>query len=353
MPGLVTEALLGEAANTVSSSFTDAISNFRNIEDPTGLGQSEYNFTSRVFPEDLGNDLYGHYMIININVPVNASGQIRSSYLNVTGPTRSVFTTTSAGQNEYSKVDNLRFNSSATGIRGASPDFQSRELYALKRGTRRIKESIALYMPTPLVFTHHNQYEEISMTSIMGQVGKLGAMFVGAAAQGAIAAFTAAARRRITASRGLFDAAGKALGTASALAGYPINPRIEVLFSTTAQRQFVFEILMAPRNENESRAIKGIIETLRFHSAPEIASLLGVVPTFVPPAEFDLTFYKHGKENTHIPRINTCVMERVEVDYAPTGVYSTFRNGHPVAVRLSMAFRELEIIHKQRVVQGF
>jgi hypothetical protein len=47
------------------------------------------------------------------------------------------------------------------------------------------------------------------------------------------------------------------------------------------------------------------------------------------------------------------VLERVEVDYAPTGTYATFRNGHPVAVRLSLGFRELEPVHKQRVLQGF
>ena len=40
-----------------------------NIDDST-LGQSEYDFRYRVFPADLANDYVGHYMIININVPV-------------------------------------------------------------------------------------------------------------------------------------------------------------------------------------------------------------------------------------------------------------------------------------------
>jgi hypothetical protein len=109
---------------------------------------------------------------------------------------------------------------------------------------------------------------------------------------------------------------------------------------------------MAPKNENESLTIKNIIDTMRYHSAPEISNV-GIIPTFIAPAEFDITFYHKGKQNNNIPRINTCALEQIEVDYAPTGVYSTFSNGHAVAIRLSLAFRELEILHKQRVSQGF
>ena len=51
-----------------------------NIDDNT-LGQSEYDFRYRVFPSDLANDYVGHYMVININVPVFAKdGSARTSY---------------------------------------------------------------------------------------------------------------------------------------------------------------------------------------------------------------------------------------------------------------------------------
>jgi len=141
------------------------------------------------------------------------------------------------------------------------------------------------------------------------------------------------------------------VGGASKLLQAPINPMVEILFSNTTVRVFVMEFLMSPRNEEESKTIHSIIKTLRFHAAPEIGELSGV--TWIPPAEFDITFFNKGVENMNLLRINTCVLERVEVDYAPQGIYSTFRNGHPVAVRLSLAFRELEPVHKKRVLQGF
>lgn len=321
----------------------------RTVDDPNGFAQSEYDFTSRVFPEDLGSSQNGHYMVININVPVNADGDTRSSYNDVTGSTGSRYSS-SIMKNEFSKVDNLRFGNTEE-VFGAETNAVQRELYALRRGTRRIKESIALHMPTPVIYSSMNAYEEISMTSIAGQVGRLGASGLGTV----IGAFMGGPIGGLVGggiAGSVYDAIGNKIGQVSSMNGTPINPRVEVLFATTPQRQFSFEVLMAPKNQNESRAIKGIVESLRFHAAPELSSI-GIIPSYVPPAEFDVTFYMNGQENTNMPRINTCVMERIDVDYAPTGIYSSFSNGHPVAVRLSFAMREIEIVHKRRVLQGF
>jgi hypothetical protein len=96
-----------------------------------------------------------------------------------------------------------------------------------------------------------------------------------------------------------------------------------------------------------------IIKTLRFHSSAELNSVTQGL-TWIPPADFDITFFNKGVENIHLIRINTCILERVEVDYAPlSGIYSTFRNGYPVAARLSLGFREVEPLHKKRILQGF
>ena len=317
------------------------------------LDQSKYNFSQRVFPEDLGTQHSQHYMI-NVNVPVSSAGVDRSSYSNssgIGGTFRS-----SILNNEYSKVDNLRFNRNSNIVQGAGAAAEASERYAPTRSTRRIAESIALYIPAPMIYTGMNSYEEISLTSILGKVATLAAQ-PGARALGAFAGAASGSVRR--GQRGseiggnVVGAVGRTLGTAAALAGSPINPRIEVLFSNTIQRQFAFEFLLAPRSEKESLTIKEIIRTLRYHHAPEIETIAGIIPTFIPPAEFDITFYQNGTENLTIPRINTCVLERVEVDYTPTGIWSTFSNGYPVATRLSLAFREIEIVHKRRVIQGF
>lgn len=319
----------------------------------TDLAQSRYDFRYLVFPETLGMDDVGHYMVININVPT-------TGIPGGSGAPAGNFTNLFTSLNQVSKVDTLRFGTNRP-IGGNIRGNQNSAPFAIPRATTRIAESIALYMPTPLIFNTNNIYEEISLTALAGKVGigavtvAANALSLGLAAVGlsgsSVASGLAAAAPRV------LEGLGQTVGQASSIMQNPINPAVEILFSNTAQRQFTFELLMAPRNERESVALKSIIKTLRFHGAPEINTGAGGGYsgfTWIPPADFDITFFNKGVENMNILRINTCVLERIEVDYAPaSGIYSTFRNGHPVAVRLSLGFRELEPVHKQRVLQGF
>ena len=318
----------------------------RSVNDNT-LNQSEYDFTYRVFPNDLNNDDIGHYMVININVPVFALSSSLSGATARTSYGGTQFNQTLfQSNNQWSKVDALRFGN-AVDVGGLTPvlgmNALKTEMLSIPRFTRRIKESIAMFMPTPIVYNTTNEYQETSLTALAG------GLITGAAGATAARFFGADVGAGV---ENLLSSAGKGLGKLSSLAGYPINPRVEVMFSKTNLRQFVFEFLMAPRNAEESETMKAIIRTLRYHAAPELDSVTEGF-TWIPPAEFDITFYNRGKENTNIPRINTCVLDRIEVDYTPTGKYSTFSNGHPVAARLSLGMREIEVVHKRRVLQGF
>lgn len=305
----------------------EELSVFRGLTDTSGdLEQSKYDFTYRVFPGDLGEEDNDHYMIININVP--------STFGTLAG-------TINAGTNlgEFSKVDLLRFGSEGSILTG--------DQTALYRSTRRIAESIALYMPNGgLVYTEDNKYEEVSMTALAGSV----VSGVAAAGDAKLSALTLGIYNGNVLERAA-GAVGSVITTGSKLAGYPVNPMVEVLFATRPMREWMFEVLLAPRNEKESETVREIIRTMRLYSAPE---LTGLGFFLIPPAEFDITFYRAGKENEYLPRINTCVLKRFEVDYAPAeGKYSTFSTGAPVAVRMSMNFQEVEMLHKKRVAQGF
>lgn len=305
--------------------------------------QDKYDFTYRVFPEDLGTGYYGHYVVININVPTVAAG-----LGGPTAPPAGAFQSLFTPLEQNSKVDELRrFDNLFNPVTGAGINSSP---VALPRFTRRIAESIALFMPQPMVYNTHNVYEDISLSALAGRLSVSGLANLSAYLR-ARGAGTRAAQRRAAAVVGILGVAGTAYGAASKLLASPVNPSVEILFSNTLQRAFTFEFLMAPKNARESLAIKEIIKTLRFHGAPEINPVLPI--NWIAPAEFDITFFYKGQENVNIPRINTCVMERIEVDYAPSGVFSTFSNGHPVTVRLSMTFREVEPIHKKRVLQGF
>ena len=91
-----------------------------------------------------------------------------------------------------------------------------------------------------------------------------------------------------------------------------------------------------------------IIFQIRRFSAPFDGGLI-----LTTPAEVQINFYKHGNINPHIPKLKRCVINRVTVDYAPQGEWSTFRNGYPVAASMILDVTEMEIITRQAVQDGF
>ena len=316
------------------------------LPDDFTLDQNKYDFTRRVFPSDLEQaDTYnGHYMVININVQENS----RLNSINGGGNSQTIFT---RDRDQLSKTDALRYKIDKNFSVGEGNDVQTLEqtIGSRPRFTRRIVESIALYMPnSELTFTDLHHYDDVSLTKFAGSVAGGVAKFVGGLGVGRV--LGAAAGSQVG---GIVDSLGNLVGNVAQITGSPLNPKIEVIFSNTTQREFTFEFSFAPANEKESIALEQIVRTIRFHAAPELRS--GAIESFfyIPPSEFDVTFFYRGEENTKLPRLNTCVLTQVDVSYAPSGVYSTFHNGHPVTVRMMLRFRETEVVHKLRVLQGF
>jgi hypothetical protein len=278
---------------------------------------NQYKFQSLMFPSTVSSEQQGHYMVININVPV---------WANSPETPRTQFTEKLKRGGIASTLDTLRFGDGDP----AYPDAQQKEIAALPRFTRRLEKAIALYMPNgALNYVSQHMFNDIKLTGVAA--GIIGGLFN---------------------IEGGYQLGGGASGGLPQLGGMPINPRVEVLYSNTNLREFQFEFFLAPETEEESRNMKNIIDALRYYSAPELSKYTKGF-TFVPPAEFDIKFYKNGIENTHIPRINTCVLEAIEVDYTPGGEWVTFSNGHPVYCRLNLRFKELEIVHKLRIRQGY
>jgi hypothetical protein len=130
---------------------------------------------------------------------------------------------------------------------------------------------------------------------------------------------------------------------------------MEVVYSSPEFRTFRFDFMFYPRSEKEALAVQDIISRFRFHQAPEVNTKFGNGYFMVPPSEFDISFFYNGKVNPNIPKISTCVMESMDVDYAPNG-FSAYeipsenaqlgRTGMPVAIRMSLQFKETEIMTK-------
>ena len=238
--------------------------------------------------------------------------------------------------------------------------------FSVTKKTELTTDSIALYMPDTLNYVYSQGYSDLSPgNSMVGQTIAAGASSADAFNNttgtfdailnggGQLAKSLTAAAASIAATAKLGN-----VGTLGAFAatGVVLNPMMELLYTGQSQfRTFQFDFFFYPRDERESLEVQKIIQRLRFHQAPEISGSLGQ-GFLIPPSEFDIRFYYNGAQNPNIPAIGTCVLDNININYAPNGFSAyevpeeTFpslgRTGMPVAIQLTLAFKEVSYLTK-------
>jgi hypothetical protein len=233
------------------------------------------------------------------------------------------------------------------------------------RKIKRIKETVALYLPDSLTFDYNQGYSDVGMYA-----DKVGLGAVAASAVKEMSAYTSyqnsAEMIAKIAGKNLSPFISRALGSvggagkvvASTLLGGVENPMLELLYTQPEFRSFRFDFMFYPRSVAESEEVHRIINCFKFHSSPEIKP--GSAGFFlVPPSVFNIEFYYNGEINPNLPTISDCVCTSVSVDYAPSGSgWSAYEipgpsvkptvggNGAPFSIRLSLAFKETIILTK-------
>lgn len=234
----------------------------------------------------------------------------------------------------------------------------------LTRKTRRAAASIALYMPDTVNQTIVNDYDQVSMTQALGNAGLV--MQAGGSLLKGVK--EAVLSENVNLGQTLGSAGGSEVAGAFAektgafgsgitdvllfSAGYAQNPQVELLFKTIQNREFLFDFKFVPKNRSEADEIIKIIQAFRFFAAPEIPTN-GNGRYFVPPSEFDITFMLGGNRNPNLPRLASCVLQGIDVNYGSAGQWTAFADGMPVEISMQLRFKEVEIMHKELVKQGF
>jgi|TARA_R110002167_G_scaffold75503_1_gene210623 hypothetical protein len=247
--------------------------------------------------------------------------------------------------------------------------------------TTRTKESIALYMPDTLMYNHTQTYSSISMgKGLMGglfaagrsaveafnKADKGGAGLTGKMAAGGTAfADNLASGGLVAGMTAIGNKASPGMGTGLTigLLGQIQNPMLEMAYSSPNFRKFQFDFFFYPRDESEALEVQNILDRFKYHQAPEMGGFRAggenrnQGATMRPPSEFDIKFYYGAAENPNIPELATgCVLETIDVNYAPNGaqfyevpgenIAHRGRTGMPVGVQLTLNFSETSILTK-------
>ena len=228
-----------------------------------------------------------------------------------------------------------------------------------KLSNNNIKEAptVCLFIPGggengPLTWQTVHEYDDVKLTKLgTGAIGAITRMIPGGDLAAAVAN----------------KAGGAILGAARVMGQGTINPKVDVLYGNTELRQFQFNFFMAPQSEQEKDNMLTIVKLLRKYSSPEITlgNASGQTLTsglwFVPPAEFIVTFHtilntgsgSYAAENVNLPKIARCVLTRVDVDFVQQGEFSTFKDGAPTNLMLTLVFREMRVISQADIENGY
>jgi hypothetical protein len=126
--------------------------------------------------------------------------------------------------------------------------------------------------------------------------------------------------------------------------GVAINPHTAVLFDNVNFREFGFSYKFIARNEQESEAIKGIINTFEKAMHPSVGFGGGVF--FEYPEEFDIEF--SSKIKRHLFNVNRSVLKSISVNYNGENIPIFFEEtGAPVSIEVSLQFQETKILTKE------
>ena len=302
------------------------------------LARNPFAGETVIYPEDLGSNDQGHYVQFYINEQSNA---------NVNFQGKSPSYAPNGAQ--------LRGGTSTASIKRAP--------------TKRLSSSICMYMPATVGASQNSKYGEVE---------------IGAAVATALAAYKGyqdgtgffGTMESVYKCKGcdkrkpMKEAGKKALDVAAPGAkaaidiarGKVTNNRMEMVFEGVDRRSFSFSFKMMPKSESEAIAVDKIVNMFRFYMAPSFEGSATQSRTFIVPATFDIEYYYNpGKQNKFLNRISTCVLESCNVTYGgertqffrPTagGVHGD--GAPPVETSIELSFKELEVITREKIAEGF
>jgi len=223
------------------------------------------------------------------------------------------------------------------------------------RPQKRLQAAIALYVPNQLSVRYSAGWSEeetfgfaAAAAAVQGGVeigralmGDANAKRSGGTTLDLVQSLSTATLLRNGGSLGLPT---EAMGIAAGLA---VNPKKEQAFKNVDFRTFTFEYLFAPKSESESKNVLDIIQAFKYHMHPEFKSADNFL--YIYPSEFDITYYKGALENLAIHRHTSCVLTEFNVNYTPNGVFTTFPNGMPTQIAVTMTFKELMLLTKEAI----
>ena len=224
---------------------------------------------------------------------------------------------------------------------------------------KRMKHAIALHMPNNFAIRAGAQYEEAETFMAQAFMQSADVLAEGATDLAKGVSEGVGGRAAITGLVQKLTEGGSAVVQSAALqnvpgseaiqamAGVAPNPKKEQIFKNMDFRTFQYDYQFFPRSAEESANIRNIINTFRFHMHPDFKDDEGFL--YLYPGEFEIYYYIGDQENPFVHKHTSAVLKEVNVNYTPQGQFTSFDNGAPTQINMTLSFQELSILTKRHL----
>lgn len=309
--------------------------------------EGKYSVSQYTYPRDLEEEAGGNFIAFFINVPQG------SSLLKETRQVQDI-------SGVISRTPRVQENN----------PINNRKVLGDRAMTKRIDTVIALYTPDNIVTSEEMAWEkgEINagrnIADIYNRVSNSMFQFDASMIQDLVSSAGDIFNKDFL-FNGFLDLANVGLSetelgnTAALIRREFRNPYMEFLFRGVSPRTFQFDFKFFPRSQKEAETVRNIVNKFREVSKPDLVVSGGILGSFFSyPAEFDIVFFSKNEENRFLYKMSTSALTNVTVNYAAQGNAVFHKNvpgegSPPVATTISLTFMELELLHADRIRQGY
>jgi len=229
--------------------------------------------------------------------------------------------------------------------------------------TKRLATSIAMYMPQSVQVTYGAQYQDTQIGAVTESALNTFNEFVAGRLEGGLDQLKNVGedvadqlQLFLLGAVGVIPGLGGLREVSEMKSGNVIADRLELAFKGINKRNFQYTFKMTPKDRREVEMIRKIIFAFKSNMMPEFVGGNRGGRRLLVPNTFDIAYMYTGNQNLHLHNISTCVLENMNVTYGGDR-YRTFEadaeGAQPVETTMTLNFKEMELITRERIFEGY
>ena len=238
----------------------------------------------------------------------------------------------------------------------------SNSLILSKNSVSKSGTVIGLYMPPSVNVSYSMDYERAPIGPMSEAIAGIIQSIQNGASVGTAIANSAGSAGQAIKQKGIGMIDAVIPGAKDLIAidrGVIITPRTELMFRGISRRQFSFEFNFIPKDSTETEIVRNIVMSFKSGMTPSFIAGTATREMTIPDV-FQIDYMHVNGKNDYLHKIGKCYLEKMDVTYggdkfvtynADNG--SNNKGAPPQRTKITLAFKEIEIMDRAKVVDNY